>query len=96
MLSAQYETEDEPEQFYPLEHQREIYRKSYYKRHDEILAKTRAKREVIKAAKLAAIPVKTPEEIAAEPWLNVAARHKVYGCLFHILLNAHKIFPVGA
>jgi hypothetical protein len=51
---------DEPEAYDPVEHQRAIYRKSYYKHRDEILDKTRAKREVIKAAKLAAMPVKTP------------------------------------
>jgi DNA invertase Pin-like site-specific DNA recombinase len=57
---------DEPEPFDPIEHQRAIYRKSYYKHRDEILAKTRAKREAIKAAKLASMPKKSPEEIAAE------------------------------
>jgi hypothetical protein len=72
---------DEPEPFDPLEHQRAIYRKSYYKHRDEILAKTRAKREAIKAAKLAAIPVKTPEELAAEQAARKARKreyHRIY------------------
>jgi hypothetical protein len=72
---------DEPEPFDPIEHQRAIYRKSYYKHRDEILAKTRAKREAIKAAKLAALPVKTPEEIAAEQAAKKARKreyHRIY------------------
>ncbi|MDR1765796.1 MAG: DUF4368 domain-containing protein [Lachnospiraceae bacterium] len=56
--------EDEP--FDPVEHRRKIQRDSYYRRRDEILAKKAAQREQAKAEKLAAMPVKTPEEIAAE------------------------------
>jgi hypothetical protein len=54
------------EPFDPIEHRRAIGRNSYYKRRDAILAKKAEERAQEKAAKLAAAPVKTPEEIAAE------------------------------
>jgi hypothetical protein len=56
----------EEEPFDPVEHRREIGRNSYYRRREEILAKKAAEREKAKAEKLAATPIKTPEEITAE------------------------------
>jgi DNA invertase Pin-like site-specific DNA recombinase len=56
----------EEEPFNPAEHRRAQYRASYYKRRDEILAKKATERERAKAEKLAATPIKTPEELAAE------------------------------
>jgi hypothetical protein len=73
-------TDGEPAEeklFDPIEHRREIGRNSYYKRRDAILAKKAVERAEAKAVKLAAAPVKTPEEIAAE---EVARRehHREY------------------
>jgi hypothetical protein len=56
----------EEEPFDPVEHRRAQYRASYYKHRDEILAKKAAEREQAKTEKLAAAPIKTPEELAAE------------------------------
>jgi hypothetical protein len=67
----------EEEPFDPIEHRRAQYRASYYKHRDEILAKKAAEREQAKAAKLAAAPIKTPEEIAAEEAAR-RERHREY------------------
>jgi hypothetical protein len=56
----------EEEPFDPIEHRKEQFRNYYYRHHEEILAKKAADREQAKAEKLAAAPVKTPEELAAE------------------------------
>ena len=56
----------EPKQIDPVERQREVWR-NYYHRHKEEIRIEKAERyEAKKAAKLAALPVKTPEEIQAE------------------------------
>jgi hypothetical protein len=69
--------EPEPEPFDPLEHQRAIWR-SYYHRHKEEIKADKAKRaEEKKKAKLAAMPVKTPEEIEAEAMVR-QERHRAY------------------
>jgi DNA invertase Pin-like site-specific DNA recombinase len=58
--------EAEPKPLDPVEHQREIWR-NYYHRHKEEIRIEKARRaEAKKAEKLAALPVKTPEEIEAE------------------------------
>jgi hypothetical protein len=58
--------EAEPKPLDPVEHQREIWR-NYYHRHKEKIHTEQARRaEAKKAAKLAALPIKTPEEINAE------------------------------
>ena len=67
----------EEEPFDPVEHRREIGRNSYYRHRDEILAKKAAEREQAKAEKLAATPIKTPEEIAAEE-AERKERHREY------------------
>jgi len=57
-------TESEP--FDPVEHRREQWRNHYYRNRDKILAEKSERREQEKAEKLAAQPIKTPEEIVAE------------------------------
>ena len=58
--------DEEAEPFDPVEHKRAKWRAYYYKYREETLAKLADKRAAEKAEKLAAQPVKTPEEIAAE------------------------------
>jgi hypothetical protein len=66
-----------PKPIDPVEHQREIWR-NYYHRHKEEIHAEKAKRdEAKKSAKLAAIPVKTPEEIEAEAKIR-HERYKAY------------------
>jgi hypothetical protein len=59
------EDESAPEEPDPIERRRENGRNSYYRHREEILAKKAAEREKAKAEKLAATPIKTPEELAA-------------------------------
>jgi hypothetical protein len=58
--------QEEAEPFDPVEHQRAIWRNYYHRHREEIQAEKAARYTEKKAAKLAAMPVKTPEEIAAE------------------------------
>ena len=58
--------ETEPAPLDPVERQREVWR-NYYHRHKEEINMEKARRyEAKKAAKLAALPIKTPEEIQSE------------------------------
>ncbi len=68
-------TEEEP--FDPIAHRCEIGRNSYYRHREEILAKKAAKREEVKAIKLATLPAKTPEQIEAEEAAR-KERHRAY------------------
>ena len=58
--------EVEAEPFDPDEHRKAIGRAHYHRNREKILAKLAERRAVAKSAKLAAEPVKTAEEIAAE------------------------------
>jgi hypothetical protein len=58
--------------FDPVEHQREIWRNYYHRHKEEIRAKQAQSYEEKRQAKLASMPVKSPEEIKAE----VEARHE--------------------
>ncbi|MCL2774326.1 MAG: recombinase family protein [Oscillospiraceae bacterium] len=67
----------EPEPFDPIEHRRAIGRTSYHKRREKILAKLADKRKMERAARLAVLPVKTPEEIEAERQAKIN-HHRAY------------------
>jgi hypothetical protein len=58
--------ESEPEPIDPVEHQREIWRNYYHRHKEEINTEKAMRYEAKKAANLAALPVKTPEEMQAE------------------------------
>ena len=67
----------EPEPFDPVEHQRAQWRGYYYRHREAILADKAAKAEEKRAAKLAAAPVPTLEEIEAEKQAKIE-KHKAY------------------
>jgi hypothetical protein len=69
--------EPEPEPFDPVEHQREIWRNYYHRHKEEIRADQARRYEERKQAKLAAKPVKTPEEIEEEG-IARKERHRAY------------------
>ena len=56
----------EAEPFDPAEHRKAQFRAYYHRNKDKILAEKSEKRAAEKTAKLAALPTKTPEELAAE------------------------------
>ena len=58
--------QEETEPFDPAEHRKAQFRAYYHRNREKILAEKAEKREAEKAEKLAAMPVKTSEEIAAE------------------------------
>jgi hypothetical protein len=58
--------EPEPKPYDPVERQREIWRNYYHRHKEEIRVDKAIRAEEKKRAKLAAMPVKTPEEIEAE------------------------------
>ena len=64
-LPGQDQDADE-EPFDPVEHRRAIYRAYYYRNREKILASLAERKKAEKAEKLAAQPIKTPEELAAE------------------------------
>jgi hypothetical protein len=70
---------EEPElkPFDPVEHQREIWRNYYHRHKDEIKADKAKRAEEKKKAKLAAMPVKTPEEIEEEA-IARKEKHRAY------------------
>jgi hypothetical protein len=69
--------EPEAEPFDPVEHQREIWRNHYHRHKAEINAEKAKRYEEKKQAKLAAMPVKTPEEIEKEA-IARKERHRAY------------------
>jgi glycyl-tRNA synthetase (class II) len=58
--------QEEAEPFDPKEHRKALVRAYYLRNREKILADKAVKRSEEKAAKLAAQPIKTPEELAAE------------------------------